>query len=115
MFQSVVTTADVETALTSFTPTKTARLIGIEVIVGGTAATSLMEAGYIKMTCPTFGGVDCYTPFNGAGLRTVPAAYIPKQVNVVDLPVQAGTPVKGFIYWNVTAVTPEIFVYGIFA
>lgn len=114
MYNSVVGTAAVETALTSFTPTKSGRLIGVQIVVGGAAATSLMEAGYVKMACPTFGGVDCYFPFVGNGLRTVPATPIPIFQHAVDLQVVAGTPIKGYIYWNVTATTPAVMVYGIF-
>lgn len=114
MFQSVVATNDVETALTNFTPTKTATLIGIEIILAGQAATSLMEGGYIKMSCPTFGGVDLYCGFAGNGLRTAPATTIHPAQHVCILPVSAGTPVKGYINWNVLAVTPEVYVYGIF-
>lgn len=114
MYSSVVGTAAVETALTSFTPTKSGRLVGVEIVLAGAAATSLMETGYIKMACPTFGGVDCYFGFSGNGLRTVPATRIEPAQHKVDLPVIAGTPVKGFIFWNVTATTPAVYVYGIF-
>jgi hypothetical protein len=114
MFQTTVTTADVETALTPWTPTKSAKMIGVEIVVGYQAATSLVESGYIKMSCPTFGGVDAYFGFCGLGVGTAPREYIPPIKHVCDLDVQAGTPVKGFIYLNVTATTPEIFVYGIF-
>lgn len=114
MFQTVVTTADVETALTSFTPSKDARLVGVEIMVGGVAATSLVEQGYIKMTCTTFSGVDTYFGFSGCGVRTAPAVQLQPNRHNCMLPVKSGTPIKGYIYHNVTATTPEILVYGIF-
>jgi len=114
LFQSVGTTADAETAMTAWTPTKTAKLIAIVIDAAYVAATSLIESGYVKLSCPTFGGIDLIANFNGVGLGTAPRPHNPMNITVCNLQVTAGTPVKGAYYHNVTPVTPELLVYGIF-
>lgn len=114
MYRTTGTTIDAETAMTDFTPTHSGTLIGVEVIVGGIAATSLIENGYIKMVHGPWAGHDLYAPFQGIGLETVPRHEKSPCQTACNLPVQAGSPIKGYYYHNVTPVTPEITVFGIF-
>jgi len=114
MYQSTGTTQDAETAMTSFTPTKSGVLKEVHVYPGGTAATSLVEGGYVKLTCSKFAGVDLFCPFWGSGLRTAPAVQIQARITICNLAVEAGVPVKGFYYYNTTPTTPELMVYGVF-
>lgn len=98
--------------LPSWTPTIEGRLKKIIVVPGGIAATTLIENGYIKLTSPTFNGVDMYAPFDGGGLRTAPVAKgYWKCETECDLEVKR-TPVKLFYYHNVLPVTPEISIFA---
>lgn len=112
--RTVGTTIDADTAMADWTPSIDGRLKRVGVLPGGIAATTLIENGYIKLACPTFGGVDMYAPFNGGGVFTaphMPSSY-PVQWTECDLKVEAGKPVKVFYYHNVTPTTPEITVFG---
>jgi len=112
--RTVGVTIDAETAMADYTPSLNARLRKVIVLPGGIAATSLIENGYIKLSCKTFGGVDMYAPFKGIGLETVPRDDKPMCVTECDLQVQAGVPVHVYYYHNVLPVTPEITVFGEF-
>lgn len=114
MFRTVGTTIDAETAMTDYTPSIDGTLVAVEIIVGGIAATSLIENGYMKLVHSRWAGRDLYCPFQGVGLETVPRANKQPCVTPCNLPVKSGVPVKGFYYHNVTPVTPEITVFGIF-
>ena len=104
---------DAETAMADWTPPVAGRLVKIIVVVGGIAATTLIENGYIKLSSSTFGGVDQYAPFNGGGLFTAvwtrSGANI--QVTECDLAIEA-KPIRVYYYHNVLPVTPEITVFG---
>lgn len=114
MFRETGTTIDADTAIaTDYTPTQDARLVGTFVIVGGVAATSLIENGYIKMTSKGWEGREHVTPFQGVGLETVPRADKKPLIVPCDLPLKAAIPVKGYYYHNVLPVTPELTVFGI--
>lgn len=113
MYRSVGTTIDSETAMSDFTPTQNGTLVGVEVIVGGIAATSLIENGYIKMGHSGWDR-ELFCPFQGLGLETVPRHYKEPCVTSCNLPVKQGVPIKGWYYFNVTPVTPELTVFGIF-
>ncbi len=103
---------DAETAMENWSPPVSGRLVKVTVIAGGIAATSLIENGYIKLTCSSFGGVDLYCPFQGIGLETVPRTDKKAWVTECDLAVDAGKPVRVYYYHNVLPVTPEITVFG---
>lgn len=103
---------DADTAMANWTPSISGRLMKVIIVVGGIAATTLIENGYIKLACPTFGGVDMYAPFEGIGLETVPRAVKHAWITECDLKVEAGKPVKVFYYHNVAPTTPEITVFG---
>jgi len=115
MFRETGTTIDAETAITTdYTPSQDCKLVGTFVIVGGIAATSLMENGYIKMASKPWEGVEHVTPFQGLGLETVPRHDKKPLVVPCDLQIKAAIPVKGKYYWNVAPTTPELTVFGIF-
>lgn len=114
MYRSVGTTIDAETIMTNFVPSLSANLVGVEVIAGGIAATSLIENGYIKMTHGAWGAREMFAPFQGIGLETVPRTNKQLNQSTCNLPVKEGVPIKGYYYYNVTPVTPEITVFGIF-
>lgn len=103
---------DAETAMADWTPSVTGRLKAVTVLPGGIAATSLIENGYIKLTCVTFGGVDMYAPFQGIGLETVPRADKHETRTECDLQIKAGVPIHLYYYNNVLPVTPEITVFA---
>ena len=114
MYRETGTTIDSETAMTDFTPSQDATLIGIEIIAGGIAATSLIENGYIKMSHKAWEGKELFCPFQGLGLETVPRTAKAPNLTSCNLPVKAAIPIKGYYYHNVLPVTPEITVFGIF-
>lgn len=101
-----------------YTPDVDGRLRGIRLMVGGEAATSLVEGVQVRITSTTF------TPTNtihvgamGNGLRTVPTSGIqgsPIDFEV-DQPVKSGVPITLEARHNVaTAVTCQVFVFGLF-
>ena len=103
---------DADTAMADWVPSVSGRLKKVIVITGGIAATTLIENGYIKLTCAVFGGVDMYAPFDGGGLFTAPRQKTGLDVTECDLAVSAGKPVHVFYYHNVIPTTPEITVFG---
>lgn len=102
---------DADTAMTDWTPQIAGRLKKVIVIVGGIAATTLIENGYIKLSSSDFGGVDMYAPFQGVGLETVPRADKRPCVTECDLKLTR-SPVKVYYYHNVLPTTPEITVFA---
>lgn len=102
---------DADTAMADWTPSVPGRLKKVIVLVGGIAATTLIENGYIKLTSSTFKGVDLYCPFDGHGLFTAPRTGNAFCETECDLAVEC-KPIKIFYYHNVLPVTPEITVFG---
>jgi hypothetical protein len=111
-------TIDAETAFgvtAEYSPSSECTLVGVVVIAGGIAATSLIENGHVRIDSESFGGKHHITEFQGIGLETVPRSARPKTVDMTpDLPVKTGVKLVGKYYHNVLPVTPEIVVYGIF-
>lgn len=105
---------DADTAMADWTPSMKGRLKKIIVVVGGIAATSLIENGYIKLSSSTFGGVDMYAPFNGGGIFT--AVWERSGTNIqeteCDLAIET-KPIRVYYYHNVLPTTPEITVFGV--
>lgn len=99
-----------------YTPDEDARLRGIRVLVGGEAATSLVEGIQVRLTCTTFKPNTIHVNAMGNGLRTAPAT--PQGVPVdyeVDQPVKSGVPITLEARHNVaTAVTAQAFIMGLF-
>ena len=108
--------ATAETAMTGspYAPKKNGRLKKVKITLSNTAATSLIEGGYIKLTCPAFGGVDLYFPFLGTGLHTAPAQGVPIWEHDCDVMVQTGVNIAAYIFYNTTPVTPIVSLYGEF-
>lgn len=98
-----------------YTPDENARLIGLRIIVGGEAATSLVEQFQLRLTCTTFKPNTIHVGGSGVGLRTVPAMSMPVYDYPVDQPVQSGVPItiEGR-HAVATAVTANIQLYGKF-
>ena len=106
---------DADTAMADWVPSVNGRLKKVTVLTGGIAATTLIENGYIRLSCKEFGGVDMYAAFNGGGVFT--AVWTRSGVNGMtstecDLSIKAGVPVHLFYYHNVLPTTPEITVFA---
>jgi len=98
-----------------YTPDADGRLKGIRLIIGGEAATSLVENVQIRLTCTTFTPNTIHVAGSGNGLRTAPA-FGPNVFDFeVDQPVKAGVPItlEGR-HAVATAVTANILVMGFF-
>jgi len=98
-----------------FTPSETAKLIGLKVVICGTAATSLAEGLQFKLTSNTFKPNSIECGVNGNGLRTVPAAYQQPIDWPVEQAIQAGVPVTIEGRNTVgTPVTVNVQIWGYF-
>lgn len=100
-----------------YTPDADGRLRGLRVLLGGEAATSLVEGVQFRLSCTTFTPNTIHLAAMGNGLRTVPTAGqqgAPVDYEV-DQPVKAGTPITVEARHNVaTAVTCQAFIMGLF-
>ena len=103
---------DADTAMADYMPSVSGRIKKVDVITGGIAATTLIENGYIRLSCKTFGGVDLYCAFDGHGLFTAPRTGNAHNITECDLAISAGVPIHVFYYNNVLPVTPEITVFA---
>lgn len=99
-----------------YTPDFNGRLVGIRVLVGNAAATSLIELLQFKLTCTTFNPNSIEVGGLGAGLHTAPHPAAPVIDWVVDQEVRAGVPitVEGRNTTAETPVTVEVQVWGCF-
>lgn len=101
-----------------YTPDEDARLIGLRLMIGGEAATSLVEGVQLRLTCTTFKPNTIHVGAMGNGLRTVPTSGqqgAPIDFEV-DQPVKAGVPITIEGRHNVaTAVTNNDFLFGLFS
>jgi hypothetical protein len=88
-----------------YTPDENATLVGLRVIVGGDAATTLTELVQFKLTCTTFkpNSIECMGA--GGGLRTAPFPQPAPIDYTVNQRVLAGVPIT-IEARNVTADTP---------
>jgi hypothetical protein len=98
-----------------YTPDSDGKLKGIRVLVGGEAATSLVEGVQIRLSCTTFTPNVIHVAGNGNGIRTAPATPITPVDYEVDQPVKAGVPitVEGR-HAVATAVTNHTLIMGLF-
>lgn len=105
--------ADAETAMANWTPSMEGRIKKIRIVVSGTAVTSLIFSGYIKLSSSTFGGVDEIIPF--VGMPTYAATVAVGNLAICeqgcDLQITK-TPIKVFYYYNVVPTTPELAIYA---
>lgn len=100
-----------------FSPLVRGRLIGLRVMVGGEAATSLVEGIEFRLTCATWNPNSITIGAQGNGLRTVPTSG--QQGTPIDFeidqPVEPGTPIAIEGRHTVaTAVTCNCFIFGLF-
>lgn len=110
--QTVGVIIDAETAIANYTPQVNGRLKKIIINPGGIAATSLIESGYVRLRCTTFGGVDMVAPFKGIGLETVPRNDKSLCTTECDLAIKSGVPISILYYYNVLPATPELFIFA---
>lgn len=98
-----------------YTPDEDGRLIGLRLLVGGEAATSLVEGIQLRLTCTTFKPNTIHVCGTGNGLRTAPAMAQNSFDYEVDQPVKAGVPITVEGRHNVaTAVTNNSLLMGFF-
>lgn len=106
------------TAQTSpYTPDFSGRLVALRCIVGGGAATSLVNHIQFRMTCTTFKPNVLHCAGQGSGLQTAPAVKIGEVLDwPCDQPVQSGVPitVEGRNVNAATPVTVDAMIYGLF-
>ncbi len=98
-----------------YTPDIDGRLVGIRVIPGGEAATSLIRGVQIRLTSTTFVPNTIHAFVESNGLQTVP--YVPaKELDYqCDQPVKAGVPITVEGRNDVaTGVTVAVFIMGLF-
>lgn len=98
-----------------YTPDEDARLIGLRVVIGRAAATTLTDEVQFKMTCTTFKPNTLHAMGVGTGLQTAPAVGAPVVDHVVDQAVKAGVPItiearRG----NGSGVTNNNYLMGLF-
>jgi len=98
-----------------FTPDFSGKLVGVRLLEGQEAATSLTCDVQVRMTCARWTPNSMDFAINGGGLKTVPVAYQAQIDYSVDQPVMAGVPIS-LEARNATAtgVTVSIVVLGCF-
>jgi len=119
-YDSVTTafTALAGTPGSPYTPDFNGRLVALRTIVGGGAATSLVQHIIFRLTCTKFVPNVLEVAAQGSGLQTAPAV---KTGEVIDWPVDQV--VQSGVTVNIearneagveTPVTVEAFIYGLF-
>lgn len=98
-----------------FTPDISGRLVGIRLLEGQEAATSLTCDVQIRVSCGIWKPNTLDLAINGGGLKTVPVAFQGQVDYPIDQPVSAGVPIVTEGRNSVaTAVTVSVIVIGIF-
>jgi len=104
--ESTTYTAVADTIAPSpYNPDFNGRLIGLRVIIGGDAATTLTELVQFKLTCTAWNPNAIEAVGIGNGLRTAPAGAQREVDHVVDQPIKSGVGIT-IEARNVTADTP---------
>lgn len=114
---SVVANAYVAMAGSPYAPLKNAQLRKIILKAGGDAVTSLVDGVVrVRLSCPTFSGVNAFVCMSTGGIRTAPVGVKLEAEQVVDLPVKTGVNITVEIFQDTgaTPVTPRFEVYGVF-
>jgi hypothetical protein len=98
-----------------YTPRTDGTLIGIRVIVGGEAATSLTEGVRIRLTCSIWTPNQMEVAVSGNGIRTAPAGPLAVFDFSVAQPVRSSQPItlEGMCV-EATCVTNSVYVIGKF-
>jgi len=76
-----------------YVPDEDARLIGLRLIIGGEAASSLVNNLILRLSCTQFKPNTIQVGGAGQGLRTAPAVPSPVYDFEVDQPVKSGVPI----------------------
>ena len=101
-----------------YTPDFSGRLVALRTIIGGGAATSLVQHIIFRLTCTLFRPNVVHVGAQGSGLQTAPAVKTGEILDwPVDQPVQAGVPITVEAMNEAGAETPvtvEAFLYGLF-
>jgi len=98
-----------------FNPDFNGRLVGVKLLEGQEAASSLTCDVEIRVSCAKFVPNSMEFVINGAGLKTVPVAHQSMVDYQVDQPVQSGVPIS-IEGRNATAtgITVSVTVMGCF-
>lgn len=100
-----------------YIPDKSGTLKALRTMVGGGAATSLVNHIQVKLTCTTFTPNSIECGIQGSGLQTAPAVKTGEILDwAVNQSVQAGVPITVEAR-NVNAETPvtvDAMIYGYF-
>jgi hypothetical protein len=98
-----------------YTPKKAGKLVGVRIIIGAQAATSLTEGVVIRMTCVKWSPNAISVAVNGAGLATAPRGTPAVFDFPVNLDVDASNPItlEG-VCLEATHVTNSVLVVGKF-
>lgn len=98
-----------------YSPSANGRLIGLRVITGRQAVTSLINHVNFELTCTAWTPNALRVGATGTGLQTAPAFQAEPVDYVVDQPVNTGTQIKiKAMCIGDTAVTNSTFLYGKF-
>lgn len=98
-----------------FTPDVSGKLIGVRLLEGHEAATSLTCDVQIRISCAIWKPNTMDFIINGAGIKTAPVGFMSSADYVVDQPVQAGVPITVEGRHNTaTGVTTSVTVIGCF-
>ena len=98
-----------------YQPDFAGRLVGIRLLEGHEAATSLMCDVEIRLSCTAWKPNVMELAINGGGLKTVPVAHLSQVDYEVDQPIQSGVgiTVEGR-HATATGVTTSVLVLGCF-
>lgn len=98
-----------------YSPPKSGRLLGLRVMVGRTAATTLTDAIEFRLNCAGWQPNTIEIGGVGSGLQTAPAQVAPLQDWQVDQPVQAGVPITiEARCGNASGVSNDVYLFGLF-
>ena len=99
-----------------YTPDEDAQLVGLRILPGGEAATSLTEGFQLRLSCTTFKPNTIHVAAQGNGLCTAPKVVANNVDYEVNQPVKAGVPItiEGR-HAVATAVTHNSFLMGLFS
>lgn len=111
-------TTEFEMTGSPYAPLTSGRLKKLIATINGSAATALFNAGYIKVSCTSFGGVEAFVPFSGPGIKTAPAfggSHAIVEVDV-DLAVKTGVNIRAHVKHETadTPITFEAQLFGVF-
>lgn len=121
IYSDIIGTSDTEatdfTEVTEgkYSPLIDGRLVQLKLYYSQTAATSVISAATVELTCPLW-GVPVYATLQAAGIVTAPAFPPIPGIQNCDLPVKTGVQITAKVRQEagVTAVTSNLIVEGVF-